>query len=142
MDEATHYPVAHAKIKITDDSTGWSMSWKANEDGIAVLVVMDVRCIPTFGTIEITAQDYRYYTEEIDQWDFVEGEDDYRILLEGHQHNWTDFNQFPSTQELIDKISEGRYLVGVERIKSGMGFDWINYAPACFEYKIEMERVM
>ena len=42
----------------------------------------------------------------------------------------------------LEKISEERYLVGAERIKSGMGFDWINYAPACFEYTIEMERVM
>ena len=52
LDEATHYPVARAKIKITDDSTGRSMSWKADEEGIAVLVVADVRCVPASGTIE------------------------------------------------------------------------------------------
>jgi len=53
----------------------------------------------------------------------------------------TNLNDLPSTQELIDKISQKRYQVGVKKISSGFGFDWTNYAPACFEYEIQLERI-
>ena len=84
---------------------------------------------------------YRFYSKTIDRYYLKSEEDERRIYLEGHRHNWTDMNQIPSTQELINKIRDKRYQVGVEKISSGYGFDWLNYAPACFEYEIELDRI-
>lgn len=140
VDAESHSPIPHATIK-TSGRGEHEMTWHADRRGIAVLVVSNERCIPSSGTLEVTARRYRYHTEQIERYSFSEREDNRRIFLEGHRHNWTDFNQFPSTQELIDKVRAGRYRVGVDRVSSGMGFDWINYAPALFEYRIEMERI-
>lgn len=140
IDYDTHLPIPFATIKTVDDGEG-TISWETNRDGIGVLVATTESCLPSQGALEITAEDYRYHSEQINRDYFEENEDDKRIFLEGHRHNWTDMNQIPSTKELIDKVIAKRYEVGVKRIDSGMGFVLPNYAPACFEYKIELERI-
>ena len=134
IDSESHSPISGARVKIKDDGGNYGYSWNADNDGIAVLVVSDPRCIPSSGQIEFTFQDYKYHKQEIQQWDFVERENTRRIYLEGHRHNWTGMNQVPTTQEIIDKIRANRYQVGVRTTE--------NYgAPALFEYVIEMKRL-
>jgi len=140
IDRETHQPVKYSTIEIFKNK-GDGMKWKADYNGVAVLVVTNPNCLPNDGTVEITSNNYQYYTQTINRFYFKSEEDELRIYLEGHRHNWTDMNQIPSTQELIDKITAKRYQVGVKEISSGYGFNWVNYAPACFEYEIEMDRV-
>lgn len=140
VDKDTHRPIPRAMIK-TSGRGEHEMSWPADRDGVSVLVVTKPRGIPSSGSLEITARRYRYHTEKIERDSFEDREHDRRILLTGHQHNWTDMNQLPSVQEIMDKVKAKQYRVGVEKVPSGMGFDWVNYAPAIFEYRIELERV-
>ena len=140
LDSETHYPIRYANIEISNDR-GDAMHWKANSEGIAVLVVTTPNCLPYDGKFEITSKYYRYYQESFERNYFSSYEDSKRIYLEGHRHNWTDLNQIPETQELINKISRKQYQVGIKKISSGHGFDWVNYAPACFEYKIELDKI-
>ena len=140
LDSETHYPIRHANIEVSNDR-GDAMKWKANSEGIAVLVITTPNCLPYEGKFEITSKNYRFYQESFERNYFQSGEDNNRIYLEGHRHNWTDMNQIPETQELINKISRKQYQVGIKKISSGHGFDWVNYAPACFEYEIELDRI-
>jgi hypothetical protein len=140
VDAESRTPIPGASIK-TSGSGEHEMSWRADSRGVAVLVACDERCIPSSGVLEVTARGYNYHTEQIGRDSFSKQINNRRIFLEGHQHNWTNSSQFPSTQELINKVRAGRYRIGIERIPSGMGFDWINYAPSLFEYRIEMTRI-
>lgn len=140
IDSETHQPIKYANVEIYKNR-GDGMKWKADYNGVAVLVITRQDCLPYEGTIEITSNNYRYYTQTIERDFFKSEEDERRIYLEGHRHNWTDMNQVPNNQELINKIRDKRYQVGVKKISSGYGFDWVNYAPACFEYEIELERI-
>jgi hypothetical protein len=138
IDIRTHNPVRYANVEIYSKSRGDGIKWHANKEGVAVFVALDPRCIPDNGTIEISSQNYIYYSQPIDRNYFRQGESDKRIYLEGHHHNWTDYNRIPKTQEIVDKISAKRYQVGVKTID--VGYASVNFAPACFEYEIEMER--
>lgn len=139
IDRETHRPIKYASIEVYENK-GDGMTWKADNNGVAVLVITDPNCLPYEGKFEITARNYKYYQIYIERTHFRSNEDDKRIFLEGHNHNWTDINQIPGTQELINKIVDKQYQVGVKKINSGHGFAWTNYAPACFEYEIELER--
>ena len=137
-DKDTHMPVRHTTIRILD-SSGRSISWEANRDGVGVFVAISESCLPSDATLEIASEGYKYHTEQIERDYFERNKENYRILLEGHRHKWTSLKQIPSTEELIDKIIAKRYAVGVKRIPSGMGFDWVNYAPPCYEFTFELE---
>jgi hypothetical protein len=140
IDRDTHLPIRNAQIKNMDNE-GRSMTWQANSRGIAVLVVTTPYCLPEQGTLEIAAEGYRYHSEPIERSYFEDNESKYRILMEGHRHQWVDMNRIPETQEIIDKVSARRYELGVRVFPSGLGFNWVNYAPPCFEFEIELERL-
>ena len=140
VDMDSHAPIRHATIK-TIGSRGRTMTWPSDRQGISVLVCTDERCIPSSGFLEVAARGYRYHREKMERYAFQSLEANRRILLAGHRHNWTDLNRLPSIQEIMDKVKARQYRVGVHKIPSGMGFDWINYAPALFEFRIEMERI-
>ena len=76
----------------------------------------------------------------IDRYNLSSKEDGLRIVLQGHQHQWTDKNMTPATQELINKIRRKDYILGVRYLNIS-GFRMHNYAPACFEYEVKMKRV-
>jgi len=139
IDKETHNPIRYANVEIFAKNRGDGQRWHSNREGVAVMVALHYNCIPNSGTLEITAPGYKYFSQPIYQDEFRMEAKDKRIFLEGHRHNWTDLNQFPSTQELIDKISARRYEVGVKMIN--VGYNTVNYAPACFEYEIEMEKI-
>ncbi len=141
VDQDTHAPIPGARIRIREQPDGFEMVWSADREGVAVLVASDPRCIPGVVSLEITHPLYAYHEEEIVQWDLVTGEDERRILLDGHMHNWTDENALPSTQELIDKVRARRYRVGVRQVPTEYGFSMQNYAPALYEYAVELARV-
>jgi len=140
IDRETHYPISFANVEIFKNR-GDGLKWNSDNNGIAVLVVTSPNCLPFEGTLEITAKNHKYYSQTIDRDYFDDRENEKRIFLDGHPHNWTDFNQIPSTQELIDKIRDNRYKVGVSSFMDQYGINWPNYAPACFEYEILMERI-
>lgn len=140
FDRETHQPVKYANIEVFKNR-GDGMKWQADHNGVAVLVITTPNCLPYEGTIEITSNNHRYYTLGIDRAYFISEENGRRIFLEGHRHNWTDMNQIPNNQELINKISDKRYQTGIKYVSSGAGFDMPNYAPACFEFEIELDRI-
>jgi hypothetical protein len=140
IDSETHYPIRDAMISITDEY-GKEMKWPAHRDGFSILIVTDPVCIPYDGKIEVTSKNYRYHQEPIRRNYFESGEDSKRIYLEGHDHNWTNMKELPETQEIFDKIRDKRYRVGVLEVSYGCDWRLTNYAPACFEYSIQMERI-
>ncbi len=140
IDSETHYPIDDAIINITSES-GKELKWPAHQDGFSILIVTDPNCIPVDGQIEITSPRYRFYQKPIRRNYFKTEKDDRMIYLEGYNQNWTDLNQLPETQEIFDKIRDKRYRVGVKEINSEFGFRVANFAPACFEYSVEMERI-
>jgi len=140
IDQDTHLPIRHAQIKTVADKRH-TTSWRADSKGIAVLVVTTPYCLPDYGTLEVAAEGYRYFSQTIERDYFDENESRYRILMEGHRHQWMDMSRIPETQEIINKIRDGRYEIGIHEFPSGMGFNWVNYAPPCFEYEIELERL-
>jgi len=139
LDQETRTPVDRANIKIISEPDSHCISWVSDRKGVAVLIVTDTRCIPDTGTIEITHPEYRYDERKIEKWEFFQNEDERRILLEGHMHNWTYHDAFPSEIELINKVRDRRYRVGVKQVPSEFGFNWPNYAPALFEYRVELQ---
>jgi len=141
IDRETHYPVGFANVEIFGNNRGDGFKWQANSQGVAVFMVTDQNCIPYEGTVEITSRDYRYYTIPIKRYNFSSLEDDKRIYLEGHRHNWTSTHEIPKPQEIFDKISEKRYQIGVKTIQYQGVINLVNFAPACFEYEIELDRV-
>jgi len=142
LDRDSHTPLAGAAVTVRDDDGGSvQYTWRAGRDGIAVLIAGDRRCIPYSGTIEITAEDYRYATVNYRQSDFADSEDDRRLLLEGHIHQWVDLNALPTTAELFAKIAGRRYRVGVRDVPTEFGFTMPNQAPALFEYTIQLQRL-
>jgi hypothetical protein len=140
IDAETHSSIRNATIEITGEY-GNEMKWPAHRDGFTILIVTDPKCIPYDGQIEITSPDYRFFQQTIKRRYFESEEDDKRIYLEGHDHNWTDMNELPETQEIFDKIRDKDYRVGVREVSYGSSWKLTNYAPACFEYEIEMERI-
>ncbi len=140
VDRDTHWAIPNASIEISSDR-GQPVSSETADDGIAVYVVAHEQCIPRSGTIEVTAQNYRYHVQEIERTFFEDRDDSARIMLDGHIHNWTDQNQIPSTSELVDKVRYGEYEIGVTRFRDRSGVYWPTYAPACFEYEVEIARI-
>lgn len=141
IDRETHSPVRYANVEIFSNNRDDGFRWHANREGVAVFMAADPSCIPYEGTIEITSPDYRYQRISIDRYYFDSEEDDRRIYLEGHRHNWTSGDEIPEPQEICDKISAKRYQVGVKTIYTHYGINMVNFAPACFEYEIELDRV-
>lgn len=141
IDNETHYPVSYANVEIFSNNRDDGYRWHANREGVAVFMAADPSCIPYEGTVEITSPDYKYQRISIDRYYFDSEEDDRRIYLEGHRHNWTSGDEIPEPKEICDKISAKKYHVGVKTIQTHYGFNMVNFAPSCFEYEIELNRI-
>ena len=141
IDKYTHFPIRRARIRIEDNRGGSNQTWMGNNNGIAIFVGYTRTCLPRDGTIEVSAEDYRYETKAISINNLLGEKHNFRIFLYGHRHNWTDENQIPPVEEIIKKVETKRYRVGIKEVSSGMGFNWVNYAPPIFEYSFELERI-
>jgi hypothetical protein len=141
IDKETHEPIRYADISIFT-IRGNGPQWHSDQNGIAVFVITDPNCLPDKGTLEITSKNYNFFQTEIVRDYFYSNEDDYRMVLEGHEHyQWSDLKQLPSIQEIVNKVNQKKYVTGVGIIDSGYGFTEPNFAPACFDYYVELERI-
>ncbi len=141
IDSETHYPVRYANVELYKNNRDDGFKWHADQKGVAVFIATDPNCIPYEGIVEITSPNYFYHTMQVDRNYFRSDEDNRRIYLEGHRHNWTSTHEIPKIQEIVDKISAKRYQVGVKTIHTDYGVNMVNFAPACFEYEIQLNRV-
>lgn len=139
FDAETRVPIQYPSIKIMPDE-GYGLSWKGDSQGIITMVITNQRGIPTEGYFEITSSKYQYAQIPFERDDFSSREKELRIGLEGHWHNWTNSRDKPPTQELINKIRSKQYKIGVKYVVTS-GINLVNYAPACFEYSIQMKQI-
>jgi hypothetical protein len=142
LDRDSHAPISNADVTIVDSRRKNELKVLTDQRGVGVFVISDPNCLPPDrGSIEIVHRHYHYRHIEIDREQLRLEEDDKRILLEGHMHNWTGLDANPDGDELIYKVKARQYRVGVKNVSTEFGFAMPNYAPALFEYRIEMQHL-
>lgn len=142
LDRDSHAPISNADVTIADSRRENELKVLTDQRGVGVFVISDPNCLPSDRSIiEIIHRRYQYREIEIDRDQLGLEEDDKRILLEGHMHNWTGLDANPDLEELIYKVKARRYRVGIKNVPTEFGFAMPNYAPALFEYRIEMQHL-
>ena len=124
-DKETHTPIKFATINIISQPHRRKLSWRADENGVGVLIITDPKCIPASGNLEITADGYKFNTRVIEQFKFIQHENEKSITFDDERSKTTTMD----VEKLVDSVKDQKYFLQ----ESSQG------NPGFFDFFIEME---
>jgi len=137
LDDYNNQPLVDSKVELLRDNFRL-VSIRANQDGIAVVIINDITELDNNEKLIIRDKNYEYNSWETDiyQKDYYGKRSKQTMLILPSQDNtivnWTG-SPWPNSEEIAALISEGRYNL----YESGKD-NYTYFGPGFFEYKIRL----